>query len=365
MQMLNQALAHLCTQRGKKDSPDNVLYTACSRPYCMLICSIYLGCFLFVRNDSSFMKEEEVRMDYFCFDLEARDALRFGTCTTSASALRDHITAVCTRQAALSGILRALHQIGRDIGRNAPSGVEWAEQDFSVSLFKKARANIRELFIGSTRSENLARLASLRHDISGAKLLANSQAGEHSAAVEPLQRNLILLLNELIVLVDQANECEEVRKGLSTIFEEWIYNACIAGAALQSGRNDPSTSLLSTSTTDTLASDVAVTLDPQNRRRITDALLTSPTIIDDGAFSTLYIPCVLFSLVKDSVVVSTMESFQLFVEQYGGGEPLETLWTHFAFGIHQLFYCGLLKGKHGNKDDTLYERTALVWCSGD
>jgi hypothetical protein len=50
----------------------------------------------------------------------------------------------------------------------------------------------------------------------------------------------------------------------------------------------------------------------------------------------------------------------------GDEETPQELWPQFAFGVYQLELLGLIQEKSGStRSERVYEKTALVWCSGE
>lgn len=279
--------------------------------------------------------------------------------------LAKHAEETDCQRTAYSAILRVLRQIGSDVGCTSPSVVEWIEREFSASCFNAIRARMQERFNCFTHSERIACLAQLRKHLQDTNRSSDLTIAGRMPVPARL-RNLLSQLNRLILLVDGANDKEEVQKGVSEMFVEWVHNVSIVGAALQTGRSDDSNPFIP-STNDSLSTTIIDAIVPQNRRQLTDAIFYPSPCLNKNDFHALYAPCMLFRLVQDCVIVSRDEWFQAFATTFDGVVSLECLWSSFAFGIHQLCYCGLLNEKRGRSknDSTLYERTALVWCSGD
>ena len=261
----------------------------------------------------------------------------------------------------LSTVLRLLHRICVNVGGAAPSGVEWAEQDFSVSCFNVMRSRMREHFKNLTKAEKVTWLAGFREELRKAQQFGASSVKDSSLVPRPLE-DLVMQLNEIILLVEEADSEEEgaFRNDLSQLLSELVYNSSSLGAAIQSYRNEDSNRFSPAATASSTVDGIA----PQVRGRFTDALLDGPSALDKSDFAALA-PCILFSLMQDRVAISREECFEAFVESFNGGYSLDDLCSAFSFGIHQLCYCGLINEKLGSKNNVLYERTALVWCSGN
>jgi hypothetical protein len=267
------------------------------------------------------------------------------------------------QRAAYCAILRVLRDIGSVVGETAPSGVDWAEQEFSARCFHAFRLRLQERFRSFAHSEKMACLAQLRKHLQGthpsSDFVGRTPAPGHL-------RNVLSQLNILIISTDAAKDEEEVvQKGLSEMFAEWVHNVSIVGAALQTEQSDESNPFIPVKN-DSLATMIVDAIVPQHRRQLAGAIFYPLPCLNENDFHALYVPCMLFRLLQESVVVARDEWFQAFCTTFDGVASLEDLWSSFAFGIHQLCYCGLVKEKRGrSKNDTVYERTALVWCSGE
>jgi hypothetical protein len=266
------------------------------------------------------------------------------------------------QRAAYSAILHVLREIGIVVGDSAKYGVEWAEQEFSACCFHAIRPKVQERFSSLTHSERIECLAHLR------KYLNDTQKSSDFAGRTPAPvdlRSVCSQLNRLIILTDAAKDEKGIDKGVSEMFAEWVHSVSVVGAALQTGRSDDSNPFIP-STNDPLATAIVDAIVPQHRRQLAGAIFYPSSCLNENDFYARYVPCMLFRLLQESVVVSRDEWFQAFCTTFDGVASLEDLWSSFAFGIHQLCYCGLVNAKRGrSKNDTLYERTALVWCSGD
>lgn len=266
------------------------------------------------------------------------------------------------QRASYSAILRVLCEIGSVVGDSAPCGVEWAEQEFSASCFHAIRPRLQERFSSFTHLERIECLAQLRKHLRG-----THQSSDFAGRTPPLVhlREALSQLNRLIILTDAAKDEKEIEIGLSEMFAEWVHNVSVVGAALQTGRSDISNPFIP-STNDPQATAIIDAIVPQHRRQLACAIFYPLSCLKENGFHALYVPCMLLLLLQESVVVSRDAWFQSFCTTFDGVASLEDLWSSFAFGIHQLCYCGLVTEKRGrSKNDTLYERTALVWCSGD
>ena len=78
------------------------------------------------------------------------------------------------------------------------------------------------------------------------------------------------------------------------------------------------------------------------------------------------IPCILFRLVADRVAIPRQDWFQLYKE-WMKPKDLEEAWLLFCLGVHQLMHVGLIREKSrvGKNAQSVYEKAALVWSSGD
>ena len=307
---------------------------------------------IFLLGNSSCLEDEKNRIQYLLYNSERLPVLA-----------KDAKETNCQRTA-YSAILRVLCQIGTIVDGTTPSPVGWIEQEFSSSCFLAIRARIQERFGSFNKSERLALLAQLRKYILDTGRSSELTIAERTA-VQARLRDLLSHLNRVILLVDAVNDEEVVQNGVSEMFMEWVYNVSVVGAALQTRRSDDSNPFIP-SACDPLSTLIIDAIVPQQRRQLADAILYPSPCLSNNDFHALYMPCLLFRLLQESVIVSRDEWFQAFATTFDGMASLEDLWSSFSFGVHQLCYCGLVNEKRGSrKNDTLYERTALVWCSGD
>ena len=303
-------------------------------------------------KNASCLEDERNRVQYLLHNSE------------TLPVLAKHAEETDCQRSAFSAILRVLRQIGNIVDSTTPSTVGWIEQEFSASCFNAIRARVQERFGSFTHSERIALLAQLRKHLQKTNRSSELTIVGH-APVPACLRDLLSQLNRLILLADGVNGEEEVQEGLSKMFVEWVHNVSVVGAALQIGRSDDSNPFIP-STSDSLSTTIIDAIVPQNRRQLADAIFYPSPCLNRNDFHALYVPCMLFHLLQESVIVSRDEWFQAFATTFDGIASLKDLWSSFAFGIHQLCYCGLVNEKRGrSKNDTLYERTALVWCSGD
>lgn len=287
------------------------------------------------KSESSFLEDEERRIRYFESHHHSDTTLEF-----AKDEMENH--------SIQSTIVRLLHKVGMDVGSNSPGGIEWAEQEFSSLCFNAVRSRLCKHFIGLPHLEKMAWLVGLRRELERIK-----------SSSEKI-RDLILQLNEIIILTDERERLKdsEFVKDLSELFSEWICKVSVVGATIQTRQTDDSNRFSPATKADTTVDAIV----PQVRGQITEAMLNPSSNVDEK--SNLNVPLLIFSLMKDRVVVSREECFEAFVKHFNGSSSLEELCSVFAFGIHQLCYCGLIKEKLGSKNNVLYERTALVWCSG-
>ena len=259
---------------------------------------------------------------------------------------------MATNHALVSLILRLLHRVIENLGDGIPSGVAWAEQGFSASCFDAICKRICDRFASLTKLKRMTWLAGMRNELE-----------RHEAAPEiSILRDLQSQLDEIIVLteeVDRLNDDVLLTKDLSQMVSEWVYNISTVGATIQARQEDDA-NRFSPGASATSSVDAIV---PQVRGHLTDAILHPSSLLDSSDINTIA-PCLLFLIMQDRVVISREECFEAFVKRFKGSSSLEELCSAFAFGMHQLCHCGLVLEKLGSKSNVVYERTALVWCSG-
>ena len=294
------------------------------------------GAFLLGMNDAAFMNEQQIRIKYFLSHQSG-----FAT-------LAKHAEKADTNHSVLLTLVRLLHRI---VGGDTPSGVDWAEQNFTALCFNRIRLILCERFNGMASSEKMEWLVGLRMKL-------------QSTSLSKLL-DLLSQLNEIIVLTENAAKVEEgvFAKDLSQMVTEWVYNASVIGAAIQTQPRDDGAKQFSP-IDDSLAFATMDAIAPQIRRRLTDAMLHHSSVVNKSDVHKLA-PSFLFSIMQDRVVVSREECFDAFVKEFKGDSSLDDLCSAFAFGMHQLSFCGLVSEKLGSKNNVLYERTTLVWCSGN
>jgi hypothetical protein len=118
---------------------------------------------------------------------------------------------------------------------------------------------------------------------------------------------------------------------------------------------------------------------PQPRRDVVSALLEDPpsqpiSSLDQDAYDNA-IPGDMYRIILDRASISESEWFHAFVhatksETHGSGRDSARQFACFACGARYLEVCGLIRrrcivGKSGSNASAVYEKTALVWCSGD
>lgn len=297
------------------------------------------GGFLLGKDDSLFREQEEHRIGFFQSHHHSNETLKYAE-------------EVATNHACLSVIMRLLHRIGVDIGGDSPSGVAWAEQEFSASCFNIIRKRICERFTSLSRSERLAWLAEMYKEL---------QSHEKSSVSTNL-RDVLSQLSEIVLCTEKVEELQDSAfiKDLSQMVSEWVYKVSVMGAAVQARQVDDSNRFSPAATADSTVGAIV----PQVRAQLTDAMLHPASTVDIFDCNTAA-PCILFSLMQDRVVISREDCFEGFVNSFIGNSSLEDLCSAFAFGMHQLCHCGLVIEKLGSKNNVLYERTALVWCNGN
>lgn len=314
-----------------------------------MLCTFRLGAFLLGKNEPAFAKNEQRRINYFQSHHHSEATLHYA----------DEAT---LRHSILSTVLRLLHEIGKSVGGAALPGIEWAEQDFSASCFDNICSRICEYFKSLAKTEKMTWLAGFREELREAQQFAVSLVNYNSLSVPITLDDLVLQLNEIILLVEEADQEEDsaFANDLSQLVSEWVYNISVLGAAIQTYRTDDSNRFLPAAS----ASSTVDGMVPHMRSRLTDAMCDRPSALDKADLHTVA-PCVIFSLMQNRVVITREECFENFVKNCNDGSSLDDLSSAFSFGIHQLCFCGLINEKLGSKNNVLYERTALVWCSGN
>ena len=102
---------------------------------------------------------------------------------------------------------------------------------------------------------------------------------------------------------------------------------------------------------------------PELRAVVATQLLSPDQISAD---SLLESATQLYDLMKDSIAISRNDLFVLFRENYGIERDNEELWPLFCLGIYNLIHLGFIREKRASgKFDSIYEKVAVVWCSGD
>jgi hypothetical protein len=315
MQMLKQALAHSCTQRGA---------------------------FLLGKDDSLFKKQENQRIRFFQAYHHSDETVKFAA-------------DLATTHSVLSLIIRLLHRVVEHFGDGLTSGVSWAEQEFSATCFDAICKRICDRFASQTKLERMAWLAGMRNEL---------QSHETDPEKMTILRDLQSQLDEIIVLAEEVDRLNDnvLTKDLSQMVSEWVYKISAVGATIQARQEDDANRFSPNAT----AKSTVEAIVPQVRGHLTDAILHLAPLVDISDLNTVA-PCLIFLLMQmqDRVVISREECFEAFVKRFKGSSSLEELCSAFAFGMHQLCHCGLVTEKLGSKSNNiLYERTALVWCSG-
>jgi hypothetical protein len=111
---------------------------------------------------------------------------------------------------------------------------------------------------------------------------------------------------------------------------------------------------------------------PQIRRDVVGALLDSAELYRENVAFLFSIPGWMYSQILDCICISERDWFQTC---FGKNTAVpftnistEALWDWFCYGVRHLKLCGLIRSRRGlggKKSETIYEKTALVWCGGD
>lgn len=215
-------------------------------------------------------------------------------------------------------------------------GREGSANSLGLDVLVESRALLREA------------LEQMKSEVDNAPLpLRRGVAERDESSVDSrndLERSL-KLLDQLIVLVD-ASEHQPVEstltKELWSLVHEWLRDLVEVAHTCYS-------SLVP-------ASDGPATPVPLHRRSTANELLSSTTTLGR-------IAATLFGLIADTVSISRGDWFRLYREHQKTTESEARF--EFALGVYQLMSMGLLHEKRKpSRSDTVYERSALVWCSG-
>jgi hypothetical protein len=115
---------------------------------------------------------------------------------------------------------------------------------------------------------------------------------------------------------------------------------------------------------------IADSLMVPHRRRVTSALMANTNNDHYPASKELadvyQLPSVLFRLIADRVAITRQDWFQLYKE-WMKPEDLEEAWLLFSLGVFQLIHVGLIREKSrlGKNAQSVYEKAALVWSTGE
>lgn len=269
--------------------------------------------------------------------------------------LLEHAQMAETQSVAYGAAIRVLNRICYSLDFK-PHVMDWIEEEFATSCFNQVHHALRALFVGLHQSAKLEYLVQMRTELLGP--IGQSQ-------VPPQVRKLLNMLNGIIILTSKAQNDEQFQKQLSIMFTEWAYNVFFLADAVQSGQGYGSNPFLINKNDPSVCETVDAII-PQIRKPLVKAILSPPPIFNPNHFHVSCVPRMLFTLIKDRVVISRDEEwFQVFVTTFEGNKSLEELRLLFALGVYQLCYCGLINEKRGGKSVARYERSALVWCSGD
>jgi hypothetical protein len=314
------------------------------------------GSFLMLDSTTFLSDQERRRIRWFCLDEEAR-SYAFPDHAPSSQPLEQQRKRKEKERRAYEVLLRVLREImseGEVHQNSSLAVVEMLEHSFSDSAYVKLRKELIRLFHKDSQ-ENLLRLLRYRE----AFLWEQMSRGVNR--LPPQLGDLSIRLHELIVLVDcnshdTGERASSARtKQLVAMMEEWIYDVCRdTGRLLASGL-------------DGMPPADSTSIPPEPRRALAGALLahSEPSSRDERDITSL--PCELFALIRDCVVVSREEWFRRFWLRSTGDEVTpQELWPKFAFGVYQLEFLGLVQEKSGStRSERVYEKTALVWCSGE
>lgn len=180
---------------------------------------------------------------------------------------------------------------------------------------------------------------------------------------QAVRRDLQHALNELVVLVDRCATVVQVQRCLVDILQQHDnININRHGDANESDRlpqprRDHVTALL-----EDLEHDENRNSDDLDN----DNLKTTTTTTS----SDIHIPGLLYRIILDRAAISEDEWFQAFYherkqqQQHDLGLP--DAFNLFGCGVRDLQISGLIRPRRiAGKSETLYEKTALVWCGGD
>jgi len=167
---------------------------------------------------------------------------------------------------------------------------------------------------------------------------------------------LIRCLNELIIVVDNCISMDEIKRSIKSLLEEWHIVASSHHADQQSQEK------------------ALATLYNQPRRHTIAGLLkgaatlTSTPAEDFGVKLEFLLNDLYRLILRDRVSISQSEWFTLFHHKIVPQLERQEAYSLFVCGVSHLKIAGLIRERKRMgvcKNDSIYDKTALVWCGGD
>lgn len=159
-------------------------------------------------------------------------------------------------------------------------------------------------------------------------------------------------LNSLLLVAPGADD-EEADGGLTESLVNWVQDT------LDHARKTEK--CLQRSVGSGRLSSLVDSLIPEPRSSIAESLFGSSPMKDPA----IRAPQQLFELMRETVVISRSDWFELYRRAYGGHRKVEDTWAFFALGIYDLLFMGLIRERPATaRSDHLYEKVSVVWTSG-
>ena len=172
-------------------------------------------------------------------------------------------------------------------------------------------------------------------------------SGPENATVHLSVAEAVNAVNRLIVLSDKCETFSDMHRCAGRYAHEWV-DLAFSWPGISVG-----------------SSSALASLDSQPRRHSVRGLLEAPSELSQ---STNLVKLVgnMYRLIQDRVGIDRSEWFKLFRHTFALELNLNEALKHFGYGVYHLMLCGLLRERRlSHKNDIRYEKTLLVWCSGD
>ena len=334
-------------------------------------------------------EDETRRLAWFYLTQDGRKTLTGSKTTTTKESLLQRQDELDELQGTLHAGMTALRHLS-----SSSSTIEIVESLQHPQLMKSMSMKLaKELLPKLSNKELLMKLGAIRESLLLPKKEATVSSSvrtriglSSSSSIVPRSAALqttINATNEMILLFVENNDNNEMIKQPETnhnpdlfqqnlwqAVEEWILGLLHMLDTTHQKLQELSQQQQQQQQQQPNDNDVVTdTILPQHRRRVASTLIEGNVVVAGSQEVQLTtVPSILFRLMDGRVAIPRYDWFQLYKEWTNKlGDDNEEAWSLFALGVYQLIYVGLIRERRGgsNRAETVYEKAALVWSTGD